>query len=192
MDAIVVNLGEHRNWAIFWHVCLPSGHRKNVDGEWLTALPDTASMLLEEEVEFIILASDGLWDWLKRYEPSSHERYTFTCMSSLSSWSYQNLDWLNFSCCVMSSADAVAFVRKRLQKHGDVQVNSTVVNTSLSDSGDMNIINLDDPVSQNQKNVSSASHLTSFYLFLFLCSWCSVYLKKLHKKLWLVAKHLNS
>lgn len=47
--------------------------RKNVNGEWLIALPDTNSMLLEEEVEFIILASDGLWDSLKRYDRSSYE-----------------------------------------------------------------------------------------------------------------------
>lgn len=38
---------------------------KNVDGEWLIATPDTTSMLLQDEVEFIIVASDGLWDSLK-------------------------------------------------------------------------------------------------------------------------------
>ncbi|KAG0613543.1 hypothetical protein M758_6G110800 [Ceratodon purpureus] len=76
---------------------------KNVDGEWLTALPDTASMLLEEEVEFIILASDGLWDWLK-------------------------------------SADAVAFVRKRLQKHGDVQrVSEEIAQEALNRGGQDNV-----------------------------------------------------
>ena len=52
-------------------------NRKNVNGEWLTALPDTASMLLEEEVEFIILASDGLWDWFKRYDQSIFHELTY-------------------------------------------------------------------------------------------------------------------
>jgi serine/threonine protein phosphatase PrpC len=41
---------------------------KKLDGEWLTASPDTSSMLVPEDAEFVILASDGLWDSLKRYK----------------------------------------------------------------------------------------------------------------------------
>lgn len=40
---------------------------KNISGEWLIAKPDTSSMLVQEEVDFIILGSDGLWDSLNRY-----------------------------------------------------------------------------------------------------------------------------
>lgn len=42
--------------------------RRNLSGEWLIAAPDTSSMLVNEEAEFLILASDGLWDSLKRYK----------------------------------------------------------------------------------------------------------------------------
>ncbi|KAH8953283.1 hypothetical protein BDL97_08G016400 [Sphagnum fallax] len=38
---------------------------KKLDGEWLVALPDTSHMYVEEDMEFIILASDGLWDSFK-------------------------------------------------------------------------------------------------------------------------------
>lgn len=41
---------------------------KNLNGEWLIATPDTSSMSLNEEVEFLIIASDGLWDSLKSAE----------------------------------------------------------------------------------------------------------------------------
>jgi serine/threonine protein phosphatase PrpC len=40
--------------------------RKKLDGEWLVALPDTSHVDVDEDMEFIILASDGLWDSLKR------------------------------------------------------------------------------------------------------------------------------
>jgi protein phosphatase 2C family protein 2/3 len=40
--------------------------RKKLDGEWLVALPDTSHIYVEEDMEFIILASDGLWDSFKR------------------------------------------------------------------------------------------------------------------------------
>ncbi|CAK9226696.1 unnamed protein product [Sphagnum troendelagicum] len=36
--------------------------RKKLDGEWLVALPDTSHIDVDEDMEFIILASDGLWD----------------------------------------------------------------------------------------------------------------------------------
>jgi serine/threonine protein phosphatase PrpC len=39
--------------------------RKKLDGEWLVALPDTSHIYVEEDMEFIILASDGLWDSFK-------------------------------------------------------------------------------------------------------------------------------
>jgi serine/threonine protein phosphatase PrpC len=40
--------------------------RKKLDGEWLVALPDTSHIDVDEDMEFIILASDGLWDSFKR------------------------------------------------------------------------------------------------------------------------------
>ncbi|CAM6026813.1 unnamed protein product [Sphagnum balticum] len=38
---------------------------KKLDGEWLVALPDTSHIDVNEDMEFIILASDGLWDSFK-------------------------------------------------------------------------------------------------------------------------------
>ncbi|KAG0625873.1 hypothetical protein M758_2G085700 [Ceratodon purpureus] len=67
-----------------WPKSFANMRSRNLNGEWLTATPDTSSMLVEEEVEFIILASDGLWDSLK-------------------------------------SGEAVDFVRKQLNEHGNVQ-----------------------------------------------------------------------
>jgi protein phosphatase 2C family protein 2/3 len=40
--------------------------RKKLDREWLVALPDTSHIDVDEDMEFIILASDGLWDSFKR------------------------------------------------------------------------------------------------------------------------------
>jgi len=47
------------------HICI-GVLRKKLDGEWLVALPDTSHIYVEEDMEFIILASDGLWDSFKR------------------------------------------------------------------------------------------------------------------------------
>ncbi|KAH9563099.1 hypothetical protein CY35_05G107100 [Sphagnum magellanicum] len=38
---------------------------KKLDREWLVALPDTSHIDVDEDMEFIILASDGLWDSFK-------------------------------------------------------------------------------------------------------------------------------
>ncbi|CAK9876851.1 unnamed protein product [Sphagnum jensenii] len=38
---------------------------KKLDGEWLVALPDTSHTDVDEDMEFIVLASDGLWDSFK-------------------------------------------------------------------------------------------------------------------------------
>jgi serine/threonine protein phosphatase PrpC len=42
-------------------------NQRNLNGEWLIAAPDTSS-LVDEDAEFLILASDGLWDSLKSGE----------------------------------------------------------------------------------------------------------------------------
>lgn len=37
-----------------------------MNGDWVVATPDTCSMSVDEGVEFVIVASDGLWDSFKR------------------------------------------------------------------------------------------------------------------------------
>lgn len=51
-----------------WTQSFANGRTKNISGEWLIAKPDTSSMLVQEEVDFIILGSDGLWDSLNSAE----------------------------------------------------------------------------------------------------------------------------
>lgn len=51
-----------------WPQSFVNMRSKKLDGEWLTASPDTSSMLVPEDAEFVILASDGLWDSLKSAE----------------------------------------------------------------------------------------------------------------------------
>ncbi|XVF12693.1 hypothetical protein REPUB_Repub08aG0141100 [Reevesia pubescens] len=55
------------------------------NGDLVIASPDTFKVALGSDAEFVLLASDGLWDYI-------------------------------------NSSDAVAFVRKQLREHGDVQV----------------------------------------------------------------------
>lgn len=43
-------------------------NRRNVNGDWVVATPDTCSMSVDEGVEFVIVASDGLWDSFKRWD----------------------------------------------------------------------------------------------------------------------------
>ncbi|KAH9553682.1 hypothetical protein CY35_08G025000 [Sphagnum magellanicum] len=50
---------KHRRWTEAF------ASTKKLDGEWLVALPDTSHIYVEEDMEFIILASDGLWDSFK-------------------------------------------------------------------------------------------------------------------------------
>jgi protein phosphatase 1A len=40
--------------------------RMNLAGTWLSVTPDVKQVELDEDVEFIIIASDGLWDSFKR------------------------------------------------------------------------------------------------------------------------------
>ena len=96
---------------------------KNLNGEWLTAQPETSSMLVQEDVEFIILASDGLWDSLKRYENLVDVILNMnaddTNLPHIVGTIRINLNKRLRRIC---SAEAVDFVRKQLMDHGTVQV----------------------------------------------------------------------
>ena len=87
----------------------------------LISSPDVSLVELGPDVEFLILATDGLWDYMKR----SIQVSLFLC--SLPKFQniviyYSNFDVLTCKLTVFCSSEAVAFVRDQLRQHGDVQV----------------------------------------------------------------------
>ncbi|CAI5997480.1 unnamed protein product [Closterium sp. NIES-65] len=58
--------------------------KRSFQSDWISAVPDVYAAEVEEDAEFVIIASDGLWEGVK-------------------------------------SSEAVAFVRRELESHGDIQ-----------------------------------------------------------------------
>ncbi|GJP53453.1 hypothetical protein CLOM_g12618 [Closterium sp. NIES-68] len=58
--------------------------KRSFESDWISAVPDVYAAELEDDAEFVIIASDGLWDGVK-------------------------------------SSEAVAFIRKEMASHGDIQ-----------------------------------------------------------------------
>lgn len=58
--------------------------KRKFDTDWISSVPDVYASELSDDAEFVIIASDGLWDTVK-------------------------------------SSEAVAFVRKEMEEHGDIQ-----------------------------------------------------------------------
>ncbi|KAF3484891.1 hypothetical protein F2Q69_00057500 [Brassica cretica] len=85
-------------------------------GDMVVATPDIYQVPLTSDVEFIILASDGLWDYIKRF------LFFFTlppCNHML--LSRESTELTVIKCFGWRSKDVVSFVREQLREHGNVQ-----------------------------------------------------------------------
>lgn len=84
------------NYGVFW--CLSDNFyrwvvsRLNLEGNWLSVTPDVNQIKLDEDAEFIIIGSDGLWDSFKRY--ASDEEIG---VGSSSKWGFWHLPFNSFS-----------------------------------------------------------------------------------------------
>ena len=93
-------------------------------GDLVTASPDVFQVTLGKDAEFLLLASDGLWDYMSRSVTSFVDPwFSFIYLFILSQW----VSWTIFLCY---SSEAVDFVRNQLRQHGDVQVSLCFVATS--------------------------------------------------------------
>lgn len=85
-------------------------------GDMVVATPDIYQVPLTSDVEFIVLASDGLWDYMKRF------LFSFTlppCNHML--LSRKSTELTVIKCFGWRSKDVVSFVREQLREHGNVQ-----------------------------------------------------------------------
>lgn len=99
--------------------------RVQLNKDLVIASPDIFQVSLGSDAEFVLLASDGLWDYMNRFTfqplPSCHNMCSISACKVTSSFfvsSGENTE--SFALCF--SSDAVKFVRNQLQQHGDVQV----------------------------------------------------------------------
>lgn len=89
-------------------------------GDLVTASPDVLQVALGSDTEFVLLASDGLWDYMKR----SGEGLLDTTAKIISFVVCLNLvkTTISLEFFLLFSAEVVDFVRNQLREHGDVQV----------------------------------------------------------------------
>lgn len=92
-------------------------------GDLVTASPDVYQASLGPDSEFLLLASDGLWDYINRYCDTlawllgkNFSQLSYFLLNLFTRSHVQTFVTVNFS------SDAVSFVRNQLRQHGDVQV----------------------------------------------------------------------
>ncbi|XP_028790758.1 protein phosphatase 2C 57 isoform X1 [Neltuma alba] len=87
--------------------------RVQLNRDLIIACPDINQVHLGSDAEFIVLASDGLWDYMKR---SKLHKWSFSYNVSLREEKSPSPSSYHFS------SEAVSFVRNQLREHGDIQL----------------------------------------------------------------------
>ena len=82
------------------------------NADLVVARPDISQVVLGSDAELVVLASDGLWDYINRFVPYSF--YSF----------FQNNENRMYHLIFLTehSSEPVSIVRNELRQHGNVQV----------------------------------------------------------------------
>jgi serine/threonine protein phosphatase PrpC len=66
------------------YIAWPSEHSHTITSDLIVATPDVISMQIEDDFEFLIIASDGLWDFISLTEAVEECRCQLLCGKSVS------------------------------------------------------------------------------------------------------------
>jgi len=94
---------------------MPSRHSVQLSNDLVVAYPDIYQVALGSDAEFIVLATDGLWDYMSRSITWSLESVVTPFFIF---WFVRNYFTFSYYC----SSEAVSLVRDQLRKHGNIQV----------------------------------------------------------------------